>query len=49
MRIFEASSAKAVSRTKWSRFSMDPDGPAIHGEITATRMFKRPQEAITPS
>ncbi|MFJ8627744.1 hypothetical protein ACIRD3_33590 [Kitasatospora sp. NPDC093550] len=23
----------------------DPDGPAIHGEITATRMFKRPAEA----
>ncbi|MDH6579462.1 hypothetical protein [Kitasatospora sp. MAP5-34] len=23
----------------------DPDGPAIHGEITATRMFKRPLEA----
>ncbi|MFB6891545.1 hypothetical protein ACFCX4_19815 [Kitasatospora sp. NPDC056327] len=22
----------------------DPDGPAIHGEITATRMFKRPAE-----
>ncbi|MDH6136491.1 hypothetical protein P3T37_005919 [Kitasatospora sp. MAA4] len=22
----------------------DPDGPAIHGEITATRMFKRPSE-----
>ncbi|GAA4841548.1 hypothetical protein [Kitasatospora terrestris] len=21
----------------------DPDGPAIHGEITATRMFKRPE------
>ena len=25
----------------------DPDGPAIHGEITATRMFKRPAEAPT--
>lgn len=25
----------------------DPDGPAIHGEITATRMFRRPAE--TPS
>ncbi|WP_104821320.1 hypothetical protein [Kitasatospora sp. MMS16-BH015] len=23
----------------------DPDGPVIHGEITATRMFKRPAEA----
>ncbi|MFJ4191754.1 hypothetical protein [Kitasatospora sp. NPDC089509] len=23
----------------------DPDGPTIHGEITATRMFKRPAEA----
>jgi hypothetical protein len=23
----------------------DPDGPAVHGEITATRMFKRPAEA----
>ncbi|MDH6128165.1 hypothetical protein [Kitasatospora sp. GP82] len=23
----------------------DPEGPAIHGEITATRMFKRPAEA----
>ncbi|MEU6235026.1 hypothetical protein ABZ885_18590, partial [Kitasatospora sp. NPDC047058] len=22
----------------------DPDGPAVHGEITATRMFKRPAE-----
>ncbi|WP_371477914.1 hypothetical protein [Kitasatospora sp. NBC_00315] len=25
----------------------DPDGPAVHGEITATRMFKRPAEAPT--
>ncbi|KJK57545.1 hypothetical protein [Saccharothrix sp. ST-888] len=25
----------------------DPDGPTIHGEITATRMFKRPAEAAT--
>ncbi|WP_371495540.1 hypothetical protein OG871_08395 [Kitasatospora sp. NBC_00374] len=25
--------------------AQDPDGPAIHGEITATRMFKRPAEA----
>ncbi|MFC8453281.1 hypothetical protein [Kitasatospora sp. NPDC057223] len=24
----------------------DPDGPAVHGEITATRMFKRPAEAV---
>ncbi|MGA5823055.1 hypothetical protein ACPC54_34990 [Kitasatospora sp. NPDC094028] len=23
----------------------DPDGPTVHGEITATRMFKRPTEA----
>ncbi|MEV8096534.1 hypothetical protein [Kitasatospora sp. NPDC085879] len=23
----------------------DPDGPTVHGEITATRMFKRPAEA----
>lgn len=27
----------------------DPDGPAIHGEITATRMFKRPAEAAPKS
>ncbi|MET8702163.1 hypothetical protein ABZW10_25330 [Kitasatospora sp. NPDC004723] len=27
----------------------DPDGPAIHGEITATRMFKRPAEVPTSS
>ncbi|MFD0276131.1 hypothetical protein ACFVHB_19790 [Kitasatospora sp. NPDC127111] len=27
----------------------DPDGPAIHGEITATRMFKRPAEVPAPS
>ncbi|MFJ2581945.1 hypothetical protein [Kitasatospora aureofaciens] len=27
----------------------DPDGPAIHGEITATRMFKRPAEVPVPS
>ncbi|GGV31211.1 hypothetical protein GCM10010495_54630 [Kitasatospora herbaricolor] len=26
----------------------DPDGPAIHGEITATRMFKRPAEVPAP-
>ncbi|MEV6211914.1 hypothetical protein [Kitasatospora sp. NPDC051914] len=25
----------------------DPDGPTVHGEITATRMFKRPAEAPT--
>ncbi|MFE6055815.1 hypothetical protein ACFQ6N_34155 [Kitasatospora sp. NPDC056446] len=24
--------------------AQDPDGPAVHGEITATRMFKRPAE-----
>ncbi|MFF7637705.1 hypothetical protein ACFZB9_31850 [Kitasatospora sp. NPDC008050] len=24
----------------------DPDGPVIHGEITATRMFKRPAEVV---
>ncbi|MQS15357.1 hypothetical protein F7Q99_24580 [Streptomyces kaniharaensis] len=27
----------------------DPDGPAIHGEITATRMFKRPAEVPVQS
>lgn len=27
----------------------DPDGPAIHGEITATRMFKRPAEVPAQS
>ncbi|MGW2547667.1 hypothetical protein ACWC5I_44050, partial [Kitasatospora sp. NPDC001574] len=27
----------------------DPDGPAVHGEITATRMFKRPAEAPASS
>ncbi len=27
----------------------DPDGPAVHGEITATRMFKRPAEVPAPS
>ncbi|MFI6157988.1 hypothetical protein ACIBCA_35490 [Kitasatospora sp. NPDC051170] len=27
----------------------DPDGPAVHGEITATRMFKRPAEASPKS
>ncbi|MDH6109051.1 hypothetical protein P3T36_006026 [Kitasatospora sp. MAP12-15] len=27
--------------------AQDPDGPAIHGEITATRMFKRPAEVPT--
>ncbi|MFF8775042.1 hypothetical protein [Kitasatospora sp. NPDC015120] len=26
----------------------DPDGPAVHGEITATRMFKRPAEVPAP-
>ncbi|KJY31937.1 hypothetical protein VR45_23765, partial [Streptomyces sp. NRRL S-495] len=27
----------------------DPDGPAVHGEITATRMFKRPAEVPATS
>ncbi|MFE7563671.1 hypothetical protein [Kitasatospora sp. NPDC057500] len=27
----------------------DPDGPAVHGEITATRMFKRPAEVPAQS
>ncbi|WP_380281439.1 hypothetical protein [Kitasatospora purpeofusca] len=27
----------------------DPDGPAVHGEITATRMFKRPAEVPASS
>ncbi|MGV9270996.1 hypothetical protein ACWDRR_40890 [Kitasatospora sp. NPDC003701] len=27
----------------------DPDGPTVHGEITATRMFKRPTEVQAPA